>query len=194
MSPIVTPWVVSCGGLWGDIITPNQPGFIDRWLTLYLRCVGWPCYHAALTLQITRYQFWMFILCFFPMVPAGCWFWPIPAILRKSLKVNEVFITSFIFPNSASWSTSFYILILAGYHFFLLLGQVSPCWIWGQQKKKPPSLLISQILIGWLGFQFNRWMTKIHSGTCPRLVHVNDRYSLNLIDIASFPWKSESLL
>jgi hypothetical protein len=61
-------------------------------------------------------------------------------------------------------------------------------------KKKPPSLLISQILIGWLGFQFNRWMTKIHSGTCPRLVHVNDRYSLNLIDIASFPWKSENLL
>ena len=148
MSPIVTPWVVSCGGLWGDILTPNQSRFIDRWLTLYLRCVVWPCYPAALILQITRYQFWMFILCFFPMVPAGCWFWPIPAILRKSLKVNEVFITSFIFPNSASLSTSFYILILAGYHFFLLLVQGFPML--------DVSLLISQILIGRLGFQFNR--------------------------------------
>lgn len=100
----------------------------------------------------------MFILCFFPMVPAGCWFWPIPAILRKSLKVNEVFITSFIFPNSASWSTSFYILILAGYHFFLLLGQVSPCWIWGQQKRNHPVCwYLRSWLVDWDSNSIGEW-------------------------------------
>lgn len=81
MSPIVTPWVVSCGGLWEDIITPNQPRFIDRWLTLYLKCVVWPCYPTD--------QFWMFILCFFPMVPAGCWFWHVLTHPCHTTKIIE---------------------------------------------------------------------------------------------------------